>query len=61
MAIVRDHAGVMEGALDYRELVGKNSPTIVQFGSHDGVLDEEYGLQELLVRESCTCRKLIEQ
>jgi len=48
MAIVKDHAGEMNGAIDYRDFIKRNLPTIVQIGSHDGVLGEEYGLQELL-------------
>lgn len=48
MAIVKDHAGEMDGAVDYREFVNKNNPTIIQIGAHDGVLGEEYGFQELL-------------
>ena len=48
MAIVKDHAGVMEGAVEWRDYVNKTNPTIVQIGSHDGVLGEEYGFQELL-------------
>lgn len=48
MAIVQDHAGIKEDAVDYREFVNKTSPVIVQIGSHDGILGEEYGLQEFL-------------
>lgn len=48
MAIVKDHAGEMVGAIDYRDFVNKINPVIVQVGAHDGVVGEEYGLQELL-------------
>jgi FkbM family methyltransferase len=48
MAIVKDSAGEMIGAIDYRDFVNKNNPIIIQIGAHDGVLGEEYGLQELL-------------
>jgi FkbM family methyltransferase len=34
--------------INYTNLVNKNNPVIVQIGAHDGVLGEEYGLQELL-------------
>ena len=34
--------------INYTNLVNKNKPVIVQIGAHDGVLGEEYGLQELL-------------
>jgi len=48
MAVVKDHAGEMVGAVDYRDFVNKDNPVVVQVGAHDGVLGEEYGLQELL-------------
>jgi len=48
MAIVKDHAGVLESAVDYRDFIGKDKPVIVQIGAHDGILGEEYGLQEFL-------------
>jgi FkbM family methyltransferase len=48
MAIVKDHAGEMVGAVDYSDFINKNNPTIIQIGAHDGVLGEEYGFQELL-------------
>ena len=48
MAIAKDHAGFMDGAVEWRDFVKKNNPTIVQIGSHDGVLGEEYGFHELL-------------
>jgi FkbM family methyltransferase len=34
--------------IDYTKLVNKKNPIIVQIGAHDGILGEEYGLQELL-------------
>ena len=34
--------------IDYRKLVNKENPIVVQIGAHDGILGEEYGLQELL-------------
>jgi FkbM family methyltransferase len=34
--------------INYTTLVNKNTPVIVQIGAHDGVLGEEYGLQDLL-------------
>jgi len=48
MAIVKDHAGVLPTAIDYRDFVNNENPVIVQIGSHDGVLGEEYGLQEFI-------------
>jgi FkbM family methyltransferase len=48
MAIVKDHAGVLPGAVDYRDFIEKDNPVIVQIGAHDGILGEEYGLQEFL-------------
>ena len=48
MAVVKDHAGEMVGAVEYRDFVNKDNPVVVQIGAHDGVLGEEYGLQELL-------------
>jgi FkbM family methyltransferase len=48
MALEKDHAGEMIGAVDYRDFITKHNPMIVQIGAHDGVLGEEYGLQELL-------------
>lgn len=34
--------------IDYTKLVNTNSPVIVQIGAHDGILGEEYNLQDLL-------------
>jgi FkbM family methyltransferase len=34
--------------IDYTKLVNRKNPLIVQIGSHDGILGEEYGLQNLL-------------
>ena len=34
--------------INYKELLNKKKPIIVQIGSNDGVLGEEYGLHELL-------------
>lgn len=34
--------------VNYTQLVNKNCPVIVQIGAHDGILGEEYGLQDLL-------------
>jgi FkbM family methyltransferase len=48
MAVQKDHAGEMVGAVDYRDFIDKKNSVIVQIGAHDGVLGEEYGLQELL-------------
>lgn len=48
MATVKDYAGELPGAVDYRYFVNKNNPIIVQIGANDGVLGEEYGLQEFL-------------
>lgn len=48
MPIKIDFAGVLPGSVDYRDFVNKIDPVIVQIGSHDGVLGEEYGLQELI-------------
>lgn len=48
MAIAKDHAGEMEGAIDYRDFVSNKTPTIIQIGAHDGIVGEEYGLQEFL-------------
>jgi len=45
MAIVK--CGTLEG-VDYTKLLNKKNPTIVQIGAHDGILGEEYGLQETL-------------
>jgi len=45
MAIVK--YGTEEG-LDFRKLLNKNNPTIVQIGAHDGILGEQYGLHETL-------------
>lgn len=45
MAIIK--YGHEEG-VNYTELLNKNSPVIVQIGSHDGILGEEYGLHEIL-------------
>ena len=38
MAVVKDHAGEMVGAVEYRDFVNKNNPVIVQVGAHDGIL-----------------------
>jgi FkbM family methyltransferase len=43
--------------INYLNLINKNVPVIVQIGANDGVLGEEYGLQELL--ESLTDFRLI--
>lgn len=43
--------------INYLNLVNKDVPVIVQIGANDGVLGEEYGLQELL--ESLTDFRLI--
>lgn len=57
MAIVKDHAGEMQGSIDYRDYVNKNNPIIIQIGANDGIIGEEYGFQELL--ESISSFKLI--
>ena len=38
--------------IDYNDLIKKNELIIVQVGSHDGIVGEEYGLHELLERTS---------
>lgn len=38
---------------DWAELIKEDSPTIVQIGAHDGIIGEEYGLQELLETKNC--------
>ena len=48
MAIVKDHAGELPGSIDYRDFVNNENPVIIQIGAHDGILGEEYGLQEFL-------------
>lgn len=48
MAIKEDYAGVHRKSIDYRNFVNKINPTIVQIGAHDGIVGEEYGLQEFL-------------
>lgn len=48
MPIKTDYAGIKTGSLDYREILNKQNPTIVQIGAHDGIVGEEYGLQETL-------------
>ena len=37
---------------DWLNWIKSDNPTIVQVGSHDGILGEEYGLQELLTNKS---------
>ena len=34
--------------INYTKLINGKNPVIVQIGAHDGILGEEYGLQELL-------------
>lgn len=48
MSIREDFAGVFPGSVDFRDHVSNNNPVIVQIGSFDGILGEEYGLQEFL-------------
>ena len=45
MAIIK--CGIEKG-IDYIKILNKNNPIIVQIGSHDGILGEEYGLHETL-------------
>jgi len=47
MAIKQDWAGINLNSIDYRVLLNDDI-NIIQIGAHDGVVGEEYGLQELL-------------
>lgn len=38
--------------IDYKTLISKEEIVIVQIGSHDGIVGEEYGLQEILDNHS---------
>lgn len=38
---------------DWTEFIKTENPTIVQIGAHDGILGEEYGLQEFIQSKNC--------
>lgn len=48
MALIPDYAGIKDGSIDYTKLLNTKNPTIVQIGANDGIVGEEYGLQEIL-------------
>lgn len=60
MPLKVDFAGIMPGSVDYREFVITKNPTIVQIGSHDGIVGEEYGLQEFIDQLDSFCLILVE-
>jgi FkbM family methyltransferase len=48
MPIKKDFAGILPGSINYIDHINSKNPTIIQIGSHDGIIGEEYGLQEFL-------------
>lgn len=48
MPIKQDYAGILDGSIDYRNFLDKKNSIIIQIGAHDGIIGEEYGLQEIL-------------